>query len=176
MENIKDDNRIKANALLDSGATGSCINRKFVEQHQLPIQKLPIKMPVYNADGTLNADGSIEGFIKVRMVIGDHAEQIELAVTNLGTTDVFLGLDWLRFHNPTVDWSTSTVKLDRCPSLCTMMQEHVHDEDDEEEEEDEDEGMARGKKRRKVNIVPSYVRATLTRLELAEASSSQQVP
>ena len=31
------DNWIKANALLDSGATGSCINQEFVERHQLPI-------------------------------------------------------------------------------------------------------------------------------------------
>ena len=75
-------------------------------------------MPVYNADGTLNADGSIEGFIKVRMVIGDHAEQIELAVTNLGMTDVFLGLDWLCFHNPTINWTMSEMTFDWCPSKC----------------------------------------------------------
>ena len=93
VENIENDNRIKANALLDSGATGSCINREFVERHQLPIQKLPIKMPVYNADGTLNADGSIEGYTQLQMFVEDHSEQIELAVTNLGNTDIFLGLD-----------------------------------------------------------------------------------
>ena len=75
-------------------------------------------MPVYNADGTLNADGSIEGFIKVRMVIGDHAEQIELAVTNLGMTDVFLGLDWLRFHNPTINWTMLEMTFNQCPSKC----------------------------------------------------------
>ena len=52
-------------------------------------------MPVYNTDGTLNADSSIEGFVEVRMTIGDHSEKIELAVTNLGKMDIFLGLDWL---------------------------------------------------------------------------------
>ena len=41
-------------------------------------------MPVYNADGTLNANGSIEGYTQLRMFVEDHSEQIELAVTNLG--------------------------------------------------------------------------------------------
>ena len=118
IESLETGQQYETNALLDSGATGSCINKKFVKQNNILVQRLPIKMPVYNADGTLNADGSIEGFIKVRMVIGDHAEQIELAVTNLGTTDVFLGLDWLRFHNPTINWTTSEMTFDRCPSKC----------------------------------------------------------
>ena len=73
-------------------------------------------MPVYNADGTLNVGGSIEGFAEVRLVIGDHAEKIELAVTNLAKFDIFLGLDWLRLHNPNIDWTASTLTFDRCPS------------------------------------------------------------
>ena len=52
------------------------------------------------------------------MFVEDHSEQIELAVTNLGNTDIFLGLDWLRFHNPSIDWSHSTVVFDRCPDKC----------------------------------------------------------
>ena len=78
-------------------------------------------MPVYNADGTLNADRSIDGFIEARMTIGDHSEKIELAVTNLGSTDIFLGLDWLRHHNPTIDWSESTLLFDKCPPECGHM-------------------------------------------------------
>ena len=76
-------------------------------------------MAVYNADGTLNAGGSIEGFVEIRMIIGDHAECIELAVTNLSKMDVFLGLDWLQHHNPTIDSSESTVLFDKCPLECS---------------------------------------------------------
>ena len=101
-----------ANALLDSGATGSCINREYAEKNGHYIRKLPLKMPVYNADGTLNADGSIEGFVEVRMTIGDHSEKIELAVTNLGSMDIFLGLDWLHFHNPSIDWKELLITFD----------------------------------------------------------------
>ena len=118
IENTESGSQLRANALLDSGATGSCINREFVKKNHLTVRTLPIKMPVYNADGTLNADGSIEGFTEVRMIVGDHAERIELAVTNLGSTDIFLGLDWLRFHNPSIDWTESLITFDRCPDKC----------------------------------------------------------
>ena len=37
IENIENNNQITANGLLDSGATGSCINRDFVEQYNLPV-------------------------------------------------------------------------------------------------------------------------------------------
>ena len=118
IEDIGKGTQIISNALLDSGATGSCVNKEFVQKHQLTVRDIPIKMPVYNADGTLNEGGSISGFVEVRMVIGDHAEMINLAVTNLGQTDIFLGLDWLRYHNPSVDWTESTMVFDRCPNKC----------------------------------------------------------
>lgn len=112
IESIESGKSITANALLDSGATGSCVNQEFVNKHQLTIKKLPIRMPVYNADGTLNENGSIEGFVEARMTLGGHLERIELAVTNLGKTDIFLGLDWLRYHNPSVNWQESTLIFD----------------------------------------------------------------
>ena len=118
IENIHNGIITEANALLDCGATGSCVNKAFVDKYQLSVKKLPIKMPVYNADGTLNAGGAIEGFTEVKMTIGDHSERIELAVTNLDKINIFLGLDWLRFHNPTIDWTESIVTFDRCPAKC----------------------------------------------------------
>ena len=66
----------------------------------------------------MNNNGSIEGFVEVRMTIGDHSERIELAVTNLGKVDIFLGLDWLRQHNPSIDWNNSSLEFDRCPGKC----------------------------------------------------------
>ena len=104
--------------LLDSGATGSCVNKSFVEKHSLMIKKLPIKILIYNANGTLNNNRSVEGFTEVRMTIGDHLERIELAVTNLGSSDIFLGLEWLRLHNPDIDWTLSLLSFNRCPDRC----------------------------------------------------------
>ena len=104
IKNINNHNQIETLTLLDSGATGSCVNKSFVEKHGLMIEKLLIKIPIYNADGTLNNNGSVEGFTEVRMTIGDHSERIKLAITNLGSSDIFLGLKWLCLHNPDIDW------------------------------------------------------------------------
>ena len=82
------------------------------------VKKLPIKILIYNADGTLNNNRSVEGFMEVRMTIGDHSERIELAVTNLGSSNIFLGLEWLRLHNPDIDWTSSLLSFNRCPDTC----------------------------------------------------------
>ncbi len=103
IESVHTGSEWETSALLDSGATGSCVNKEFVEKNGLLIKELPVKLPVYNADRTLNEGGAIKGFVEVRMKIGDHAKKIELAVTNLGRTSIFLGLDCLRYHNPTIN-------------------------------------------------------------------------
>ena len=65
LESLSTGVQLSATALIDSGATGSCINQEYVEKHELEKQKLPIPNPVYNADGTLNKEGKIEEFIEL---------------------------------------------------------------------------------------------------------------
>ena len=127
--------RLAAKALFDSGCTGSCINRDFVEKHEIPTQKTPLPLRVYNADGTLNGSGSITKFVEVRFSIRDHAEIMPLAVTDLGTTDVFIGYEWMKKHNPSVDWEKGTLTLDRCPLSCGYTPHHHRPDDDEDEED-----------------------------------------
>ena len=31
---------------------------------------------------------------------------------------VILGIPWLAFHNPKIDWRTGEVKMTRCPEEC----------------------------------------------------------
>ena len=87
-------------SLVDSGRTKSCIDAGLVERFKVPKKKLRIPMPVYNADGTLNQLGKITEYVEVRMTVGDHLEKIQLAVTKLGNPELFLGMDWLKDHNP----------------------------------------------------------------------------
>ena len=74
---------IDTNGLVDSGSTGSCINRKFVEENHLRTKKLPRPIPVYNADGMLNKDGDIKETVTLRLIVQDHEEEITFAVSNL---------------------------------------------------------------------------------------------
>ena len=43
---------------------------------------------------------------------------IDLAITNLGNTDLYLGYEWLIHHNPTVDWVRKTITFENCPDTC----------------------------------------------------------
>ena len=87
---------IKTKALVDSGCTGSCIDREFVQQHGFVTRQLPLPVLVYNADGTINNGGSITEVVELRIAIQDHAEKIELTVTTLDSADIFLGFEWLK--------------------------------------------------------------------------------
>ncbi|KAF8644086.1 hypothetical protein AX16_008700 [Volvariella volvacea WC 439] len=52
------------------------------------------------------------------MTIGDHHELIDLAITDLGQTSLFIGYDWLRRHNPDINWETGQIDFNRCPTEC----------------------------------------------------------
>ena len=71
--------------------------------HKIPIKQMPLTILVYNVDGTLNKNGSIKEFIILQLAINDHYEHINLAVTELGDTDLFLEYNWLKIHNLSID-------------------------------------------------------------------------
>ncbi len=81
--------------MVDSGCTSSAINQSFVEQHNILTHATAAPIPVYNADGTQNQGGSITKYAEIRLTIGDHVEQIDLAVMDLGDKQIFLGHNWL---------------------------------------------------------------------------------
>ena len=64
---------------------------------------MSLAIPVYNVDGTLNKNGSIKKFAILQLAINDHYEHIDLAITELGDTDLFLRYDWLKIHNLSID-------------------------------------------------------------------------
>lgn len=49
---------------------------------------------------------------------------------------MFIGHEWLKLHNPSIDWRQSTIKFDRCPLDCTplILPETPEDESDDFEE------------------------------------------
>ncbi|SJL16884.1 uncharacterized protein ARMOST_20414 [Armillaria ostoyae] len=100
--------------LVDSGCTSSAINRAFVRKNQLDTVKTAVPIVVYNADGTHNQAGDITEYVEMRMTIGNHIERIDFAVTDLGPKDLYLGHDWLKRHNPVINWETGTVIFGRC--------------------------------------------------------------
>jgi hypothetical protein len=125
----------KAAALLDSGCEGSCIDIKYVQECGLRTTPLHRPIPVLNADGQPNSDGPITEMITLELRIGSHWERIDFGVTNLGRGEIFLGHDWLKIHNPSIDWRQGIVTFDHCPSYCQpSLNSHATDFDFENEE------------------------------------------
>ena len=102
-------------ALIDSGCTGSCINEEFAKKHQINLMPLPKPIPVFNADGSQNIGGKLTHIAQLKVNIGGHEEIMDLGVSNLGKSDIFLGHDWLRHHNPNIDWKRKIIQFNRCP-------------------------------------------------------------
>ncbi|SJL17461.1 uncharacterized protein ARMOST_21012 [Armillaria ostoyae] len=121
--------------LVDSGCTSSAINHAFVQKHHLDTVKTAIPIIVYNADGSRNKGGDITEYVEVHLTIGNHEERIDLAVTNLGAKDLYLGHDWLKRHNPVINWETGTVIFGRCRCIKNPFPLPDADPDDRWDEE-----------------------------------------
>ena len=103
--------------LIDCGASGrGYISSKFVDLHRLPCTHLPYHIPIYNVDGSQNISGAIKRLCTVNMQIGGHTERITFRVTETGTSNIILGLDWLRLHDPLVNWSDGKLCFINCSS------------------------------------------------------------
>lgn len=118
LQTLDDRRRLQTEALLDSGATGCYIDMGYARAKSLNLNPLPYAIPVYNADGTPNEAGPIKYTVELRLQIRDHEETLICAVTNTGKSPLIMGFDWLRKHNPLVDWRTGQIVFNRCPSSC----------------------------------------------------------
>ena len=82
-------------ALINSGCTNLCINWTFIKKKKINTQKYENPISCYNANSFWNQAGIITNFVKVKLNIGDHLEEIHLTVVELEKTSLFLGYDWL---------------------------------------------------------------------------------
>jgi len=105
-------------ALLDCRATGSLIDRDFVCSKGMNTRTLSHNIPVFNVDGSPNEVGQISEVVDVVLCYKTHSERILLAVSRLGKQNLILGYDWLKDHNPKIDWEKGKVKMTHCPLRC----------------------------------------------------------
>ena len=64
---------------------------------------MPLAILVYNANGTLNKNGSIKEFAMLQLAINNYYKCIDLVIIELGDMNLFLGYDWLKIHNLSID-------------------------------------------------------------------------
>jgi hypothetical protein len=110
--------KIGVAALLDSGYDGSSIDHHFVKRNNIPMRKVANPVQVLNADGVENKHGYITNYVTLQVQIDKHSEKLDFAVTQLNTTNIYLGLEWLKWHNPFVNWRTGHMEFNNCLREC----------------------------------------------------------
>jgi len=81
-------------------------------------QTLSHNIPVFNVDGSPNETEQISKVVNVILCYKTHSERMLLAVSGLGKQSLILGYDWLKDHNPKIDWKKGEVEMTHCPLCC----------------------------------------------------------
>ena len=94
--------------LIDSGSSSNFVNIAFVQQHRLrTVPQTPSKI-IYLADGSTHR--STERLSQVQLCIQDAMYTLDLNTLPLRQYDIILGITWLSRYNPSIDWTTRTLR------------------------------------------------------------------
>ena len=102
---------VETRALIDSGASISCIDWGFVRKNRIPTKRLKKPIQARNADNSVNFRGVIRFTTTLFLDIGGITRRATLYVMNLGNENVILGLPWLKDVNPSIDWVNKTISI-----------------------------------------------------------------
>ena len=108
---------IETLALIDSGAGGQFINKKYVEQQGFLVGKLDRPITPRNVDGTTNKSGIITSYTDLSLTVNGRTLDTQLLITELGQQKIILGYPWLQKHNPNIDWQTGEFNWRMCRPL-----------------------------------------------------------
>jgi len=73
------------------------IDEQLVKKKRIQMKPINFSFEVFNVDGTKNRE--ITKVAPLEIEINSYKEQLEVAVTDLNRTDMFLGHNWLVKHN-----------------------------------------------------------------------------
>ncbi|ESK82302.1 hypothetical protein Moror_5417 [Moniliophthora roreri MCA 2997] len=73
--------------------------------------QLPEKIKVFNVDGTLNKAAWISHVVELEFKIAGKEFRENFMISGIGDESIILGLPWLQYHNPQIDWETGEVKF-----------------------------------------------------------------
>uniref|UniRef100_A0A0W0FNA6 Reverse transcriptase domain-containing protein n=1 Tax=Moniliophthora roreri TaxID=221103 RepID=A0A0W0FNA6_MONRR len=102
---------IETKALLDSGAGGQFISTGFARTLGKKWIQFPEKIQVFNVDGSVNKTAWITHVVELEFQIAGKDFKENFMISGIGNKDMILGLPWLRYHNPVIDWGTGEIQF-----------------------------------------------------------------
>ena len=106
---------------VDNGCQATSIHPSLVWKYNLHTCQLSTPIEMTNTNGSPNKQKVTTHVaqIHLRFPDYDHEEYMEALVLELGHNQMLLGIDWLNFHNPEVNWSMPNLQFMRCPKRCS---------------------------------------------------------
>jgi hypothetical protein len=105
---------MEAQALLDFGASTCFINKKLVQQYKLALVKKNTLMPMEVIDGRRFSSRPVTHEAKaLGVTINSHTNKVVFNVIPSPRNPIIIGLSWLVFHNPQLDWIMRSLTLKR---------------------------------------------------------------
>ena len=118
LERIDTQEGVTVEVLLDSRVTGLVMSLEFARKQGFKLKKLERPINVRNMDRSFNKEKHIENTVEVNIYYQDYRERSEINVIEGQKWIVILGIPWLAYHNPEINWKTGEVKMTRCPEEC----------------------------------------------------------
>ena len=118
LERVDMQEEVTVEALLDSGAIGLVISLEFVRKQGFKLKKIEKPIYVRNIDGMFNKKGPIEYTVEVNIYYQKHRERTVIDVIGGQKWNIILGMLWLAYHNPEIDWRMGEVKMIRFLEKC----------------------------------------------------------
>ena len=103
--------------LIDSGATGNFVSDAMVTALKLQVQQDEDDDEVTLADGTVV---STAGYVQFVMKCGDFKGKIVARVFPNLHKECILGIPWLEYENPIIDWTRRHVTIQRPGCILTL--------------------------------------------------------
>ena len=88
---MKNDKKLKVKTLVDSKCTHTRIDEQLVKEKRIQTRPINFSFKVFNTDRTKNRE--LTKVVPLEIKINGYKEQLEVAVTDLNGTDMFLGHD-----------------------------------------------------------------------------------
>ena len=124
--------------LIDSGANCLVINQRFVSTNNLPTFSFQDNFSVTLADGSITNE-PITKACALTFSINKHEDIAhEFLITDIGHTDIILGIDWLHLHNPSINWEKGIVTFNSpyCKLHCHETHLNGYDTTSDDEQTD----------------------------------------
>ena len=105
-------------ALLDSRTTELVMSSEFARKNKFKTKQLERLIYVRNVDRTFNYEKLIEYTVEVELFFKGHKERTSRDMIRDQKWSVILGMLWLAYYNPEINWRTGKVQMMRCLEEC----------------------------------------------------------